>query len=54
MMDVERKVFILLGTSGILAQVEYGTIRLEFRIQNRTVVHSKPSIELDIRAETNK
>jgi hypothetical protein len=46
-----QKIVILLATSGILAQVKYGTIGFEFRIQDGRVSHSKPSIELDVKAE---
>ena len=49
-----QQMVILLATSGICAQIEYGTLRFEFRIHDKRVAHSKPSFEMDIRAETTK
>jgi hypothetical protein len=46
-----QQIGILLVTSGILAQVKYGSIGFEFRIQDGKVSHSKPSLELDIKAD---
>jgi hypothetical protein len=46
-----QQIGLLLVTSGILAQVKYGSIGFEFRIQDGKVSHSKPSLELDIKAE---
>jgi hypothetical protein len=46
-----QQIGLLLVTSGILAQVKYGSIGFEFRIQDGKVSHSKPSLELDIKAD---
>jgi hypothetical protein len=46
-----QQIAILLVTSGILAQVKYGTIGFEFSIKDGHVTHSKPRLELDIKAE---
>jgi hypothetical protein len=46
-----QQIGLLLVTSGILAQVKYGSIGFEFRIQDGKVSHSKPSLELDIKTE---
>jgi hypothetical protein len=49
-----QQIVLLLVTSGILAQIRYGTIGFEFRVQDGKVSHSKPSLELDIKAEATK
>jgi hypothetical protein len=49
-----QQIGLLLVTSGILAQVKYGSIGFEFRIQDGKVSHSKPSLELDIKSDTTK
>jgi hypothetical protein len=46
-----QQIALLLVTSGILAQVKYGTIGFEFKVHDGHVTHSKPLLELDIRAE---
>jgi hypothetical protein len=46
-----QQIVLLLVTSGILAQVKYGKIGFEFSIKDGKVLHSKPTIELDIKAE---
>ena len=46
-----QQIVLLLVTSGILAQVKYGSIGFEFRIHDGHVTHSKPTLELDIKAE---
>jgi hypothetical protein len=46
-----QQIALLLVTSGILAQVKYGTIGFEFSIKDGNVTHSKPRLELDIKAD---
>jgi hypothetical protein len=46
-----QQIVLLLVTSGILAQIRYGTIGFEFKVHDGHVTHSKPLLELDIRAE---
>ena len=54
LMFLVQQFILLLVTSGICAQIEYGTLKFEFKIHDKRVSHSKPSVELDIRAETTK
>jgi hypothetical protein len=46
-----QQIGLLLITSGVLAQVKFGSIAFEFSIKDGHVTHSKPRLELDIRAE---
>ena len=51
---IVQQIGVLFVTSGILAEIEYGTIKFEFRIQGHKVTHSRPIVEFDIKAETTK